>query len=111
MTRSLTYCVLYLVFELGNNWRPLIRLNLGSDASTELDDRFELWRLFLKKFGGDIKKATKDRSHVLCAAIRMGHEWDPILRDIIQQDPCALDGTDTSTSSPPLCKLLCPATP
>jgi hypothetical protein len=88
---SLTCCVLYLFAEL---YHP--RKDPDEDDPSE-----KLWQLYLKKYGDDVTKRMKDGSHVLSAAIRMGHSWDPILRGIVKKDPSALETLDVAHKLPP----------
>jgi serine/threonine protein kinase len=88
---SLTCCVLYLFAEL---YHP--RKDPDEDDPSE-----KLWQLYLEKYGDDVTKRMKDGSHVISAAIRMGHSWDPILRGIVKKDHSALETRDVAHKLPP----------
>lgn len=74
---SLTCCVLYCIA----NW-----------DSGDLN-KTEFWSKYVAAFRDDLTKSSDKGATPLLCALRMGYQWNPVIQDIVKEDPSAVIGT------------------
>jgi hypothetical protein len=96
---SLTCCVLYLLAKL----EPTAVQDTGSGGRniTYNFDRGEFWQKYLEACRDDVTKPTNRGSLPLYAAIRICHQWNPVIRDIVKEDVHVLETLDVKHRIPP----------
>jgi hypothetical protein len=92
---SVSCCVLYLLAKL----EPSI-VDTYSDYAFSFE-RGKLWQQYLTVCREDITKPTDDGELPLYFAIGAGHQYNPVIRDILKEDMSALETLDVFDEIPP----------
>lgn len=103
---SLSNCVLFLLAKVENIYMPVEDEDSYYDSDDDDNDsqvynRKEMWCKYLEIFRDDITKRTTEGDAPLFSAIRLCHQWSPVIETIWKEDPSVLETADTELGLPP----------
>jgi hypothetical protein len=99
--RSVSCCVLYLLAKLGpEDIFDGRRVDRNSYTGFSVD-RGKSWQQYLTVCREDITIPTEDGELPLYFAIRVCHQYNPVIRDILKQDMSMLETLDVFDEIPP----------